>query len=103
MPKENSLFKLFSIGKSFEGREIYGVKISTGGSKEKPVVLIDAGIHAREWIAPSTAMYTIRRFARNETKDIEILNNVDFYIIPVLNPDGYQFTRSSPYVSYFQN
>ena len=26
---------------------------------DKPIVWVDAGIHAREWIAPATALYLI--------------------------------------------
>lgn len=28
---------------------------------EKPAIWIDAGIHAREWIAPAVALYFIKR------------------------------------------
>ena len=30
------------------------------------------------------------------------LNNLDFYIVPCLNPDGYEYTRSSPIPSVRQ-
>lgn len=30
-------------------------------SPNKPIIWIDAGIHAREWIAPATALYIISR------------------------------------------
>jgi murein tripeptide amidase MpaA len=47
----------FSIGNSWEGRPIEGVKIS-----KKPgnvAIFVEAGIHAREWISPATATYII--------------------------------------------
>ena len=28
-------------------------------AEDKPAIWIDAGIHAREWIAPATALYVI--------------------------------------------
>ena len=28
-------------------------------NSEKPAIWIDAGIHAREWIAPATLIYTV--------------------------------------------
>ena len=34
-------------------------------NSEKPAVWIDAGIHAREWIAPATLIYTIYKVKSN--------------------------------------
>ncbi|CAD6194913.1 unnamed protein product [Caenorhabditis auriculariae] len=53
-----------NISKSFEGRQIYGVKIhSRAGAPmpEKPSIIVDAGVHAREWIAPAVALYMIKK------------------------------------------
>ena len=83
---------LFSIGSSFEGRQMYGVKISSGGNKTKPAILIDAGIHAREWVAPTTALYAISRLVKLKSK--HTYQNVDWYIIPQINPDGYEFSHT---------
>ncbi|XP_033229018.1 uncharacterized protein LOC117180638 [Belonocnema kinseyi] len=83
---------LFSIGSSFEGRQMYGVKISSGENETKPAILIDAGIHAREWIAPTTALFAISRLVKNESR--HIYENLDWYIIPQINPDGYEYSRT---------
>ncbi|KAJ8950621.1 hypothetical protein NQ318_010820, partial [Aromia moschata] len=55
---------LVNLGKSFEGRDILGVRISSGGSG-KTTIFIDAGIHAREWIAPPVALYIIHQLVEN--------------------------------------
>ena len=34
-------------------------KISSGGSN-KPIIWVDGGIHAREWISPASTMYLVR-------------------------------------------
>ncbi|XP_034180196.2 carboxypeptidase B [Osmia lignaria lignaria] len=81
---------LINIGKSYEGRSMVVLKLSTGG-KNKPAIFIDAGIHAREWIAPVTALYTVDQILTNHKY---LLNKVDWYILPVLNPDGYEFTHA---------
>lgn len=39
---------LETIGKSYEGRNLYLVKVSTNPKANKPVIFIDAGHHARE-------------------------------------------------------
>jgi murein tripeptide amidase MpaA len=60
--------------------------------------LIDAGVHAREWIAPATALYLIRElvqvFEANQTgtdRSSDILK-YDWIVIPTLNPDGYIYS-----------
>ena len=45
-----------SIGKSFEDREIYRVDI---GNTNMPKIIIDCGIHAREWASPAFCLYVI--------------------------------------------
>nr|XP_003699796.1 PREDICTED: carboxypeptidase B-like [Megachile rotundata] len=80
---------LINIGKSYEGRSMVVLKLSTGG-KNKPAIFIDAGIHAREWIAPITALYAVDQILTNNK---QLLKDVDWYVLPVLNPDGYEFTH----------
>lgn len=41
--------------------KIIKVGYSNSSKPNKPIVWIDAGIHAREWIAPATAMYIINK------------------------------------------
>ena len=85
---------LFSIGRSFEGRRIYGVKISNDlNSGVKPTIFIDAGIHAREWIAPATALYLIRKLSLLASLNDTITQNIDYYIVPLVNPDGYEYSH----------
>lgn len=84
------------IGYSFEGRALYVIKISRGG-EGKPKILIDAGIHAREWLAPSTALYTIHQLVVNKSNE-HLYENVDWHIVPSINPDGYEYSHTS--VSY---
>ncbi len=91
----------FSIGSSYEGREIRGLKISgTGGSKAtRPAVLLNSGQHAREWIAPLASMYAAEQLLGQYDSESDVrgvLDEVDFYVIPVVNPDGYHFSWGSP-------
>ena len=41
---------LITIGKSSEGRPLQVLRLGSG-SKSKPAVFIDGGIHAREWVS----------------------------------------------------
>nr|CAD7425782.1 unnamed protein product [Timema monikensis] len=92
--KYRNLVRVESIGKTYEGRDILVIQISTDRSARRPIVLIDAGIHAREWIAPSMALYIINRLVENQVDTEELVAKVDWHIIPVINPDGYEYTHT---------
>ncbi|CAI2304572.1 unnamed protein product [Caenorhabditis sp. 36 PRJEB53466] len=88
--------KLIKVGTSVEGREILGLKFGKD-TPDKKIVVIDAGIHAREWAAIHTASYFINLIVNSREEDPQIQNYLDnlvIYIIPVLNPDGYEYTRT---------
>ena len=51
------------------------------------------GIHAREWITPATLTYMINELIDNPLKYDCILNDFDFYFIPLMNPDGYVYSH----------
>lgn len=96
--KNPKMVKLEQIGKSVEGRELVVAKISEGEAGRKPGLFIDAGIHAREWIAPAAALYIISQLVENP-QNRQLLKGVDWYILPVVNPDGYEFTHTHVRVS----
>lgn len=59
-------------------------------------VFIEAQIHAREWIAGATATYVLDQLLRSPNPEIQDLaTNIDWYIIPITNPDGYEYTRTT--------
>ncbi|CAH1784537.1 unnamed protein product [Owenia fusiformis] len=85
-----------SIGTSYEGRNIRLIKIGTQTNTTKRAVFIDCGIHAREWIAPATCTYFIWRLTQDYGSVAEVtrlVDTYDFFIQPVVNPDGYEYTR----------
>ncbi|KAE8747822.1 hypothetical protein FOCC_FOCC005434, partial [Frankliniella occidentalis] len=55
------LVTLQPLGRSWEGRAMTGVLVSLGGNKKRPSILVDAGIHAREWIAPAFTLYLLQQ------------------------------------------
>ncbi|KAH3722336.1 carboxypeptidase B-like [Dreissena polymorpha] len=86
---------LFNITKSYEGRMMTGLKISTPSPFTKPAFFIESGIHAREWISPATAIYMFGQMLDRYKIDSDITKMVDmfdWYLLPVTNPDGYAFT-----------
>lgn len=81
-----------TIGNSVQGRPIKLLKISNGKSGNK-AVWMDGGIHAREWISPATVTYIISQIVENYDND-PLLKNVDWYVAPLLNPDGYEYSHT---------
>ncbi|KFP31268.1 Carboxypeptidase A2, partial [Colius striatus] len=85
------------IGESYEKRPLYVLKFSTGGNN-RPAIWIDAGIHAREWVTQASAVWMAQKIASDYGKDPSItslLNNMDIFLLPVANPDGYVFTHTT--------
>ncbi len=83
---------MHAIGTSLEGRPLWAMKIGRGTP-----MLINGTQHAREWIAAMTATCVADRLVRDYDKDPAIRNFVDhtaLWIVPVANPDGYQYSWS---------
>ena len=90
------LAKVIEIGKSYEGRPIKVIKLSKPGSKAgRPSIFIEGGIHAREWISPASVLYILYLYTVRNAKFSDIFNHYDVYILPVLNPDGYEYTHTN--------
>jgi len=97
-----SFITLTNMGSSHEERKILMLKVgnSPRGSETR-AVWIDGGIHAREWIAVATATYLLDKivtvFRDNDTSTCEAraVQAVDWYIAPLLNPDGYEYSHTN--------
>ncbi len=88
------LAQRFVAGRSVEGREIVGLRIS-GRAGFRPGVLFHGGQHAREWITVPTALFIADRLIRRYDSDPyvrELVNRAEWLIIPVMNPDGYEYS-----------
>ncbi|KAJ6638129.1 Carboxypeptidase B [Pseudolycoriella hygida] len=83
------------IGRSAQNRILYALKISNGGFGNKPLIFIEGGCHAREWVSQATVMYLIHRLVEDPVASNELLENADWIITPNLNPDGYEFSRTN--------
>ncbi|XP_029795948.1 carboxypeptidase B [Suricata suricatta] len=83
-----------AIGTTFEGRTMYLLKVGKTGPN-KPAIFMDCGFHAREWISPAFCQWFVREAIRTYGREIhmtELLNKLDFYVLPVFNIDGYIYT-----------
>jgi len=87
------LTKLYSLGKSVEGRDMWCLEVTSdkGDAKRKPGMYIDGNIHGNEVqggeAVAYTAWYLCHQYGRLE-KVNELLDRAVFYLIPTINPDG---------------
>ncbi|MBI5653929.1 MAG: carboxypeptidase [Chloroflexi bacterium] len=83
-----------SIGKSFEGRDIWVATVtnfSSGDAQDKPALWADGNIHASEVSPSSACLYLINKLVNEYGKNSDITRALDtraFYICPRFNPDG---------------
>jgi predicted deacylase len=84
----------YDIGMSIEGRTIRAIRVTADGADDRPAVVITAGQHAREWIAVSSGMYVIDQLVQraDEPEVAAMLEAVQVFVIPIVNPDGYAFS-----------
>lgn len=89
-----NLARLESIGKSYEGRDIYLLTVSdfkTGDPDKKPAMYIDGNIHSNEIQGAEFSLYTAWYLTEMfEELDFvkELLADKTFYINPTINPDA---------------
>ena len=70
-----------------------GAPLTRDGSK--PTVLYIGAQHAREWITPEMNRRLMHYLLENYTRDRkvrELINTRELWIVPVANPDGYDWT-----------
>lgn len=96
------LARLESIGKSYEGRDLWCLTISNfgkGDADKKPAIYIDGNIHSNEVQGAEFALYTAWYLTESfaDTKYIqELLGDKTFYIVPTINPDGRESYLKKP-------
>uniref|UniRef100_A0AAG5DGT9 Peptidase M14 domain-containing protein n=1 Tax=Anopheles atroparvus TaxID=41427 RepID=A0AAG5DGT9_ANOAO len=77
------------IGSSVEHRDIKSITIN---KDQRETVLIIGNVHAREWVAMTSAIYLIHELVRN-ADSYPYLARFKWIIVPVPNPDGYEYCR----------
>jgi hypothetical protein len=94
------LISFFDAGTSIEGREIWGVRITAPGNPDaRPEIAFTGTQHAREWVSPMTVTYIIEQLVTGYGIDADVTNsldNIEFHIIPIVNPDGYDYSWADP-------
>lgn len=50
-------------------------------------------MHAREWIGTAVATYILNQLTEKNNTYSKLLEASDWMILPVVNPDGYEFSH----------
>lgn len=89
--------EVFQFGRTEEGRDIMGIRVTSEehlAQETLPIVFITAATSARDWITAMSAVNLIHMLAEYRHFYGEIVDNIDWYILPVANPDGYVFSMT---------
>ncbi len=103
--QHRKIAKLYRIGTTTQGREIVAVRITEGrgshgkrakrgssGGGDREAVLYQGTTHAREWISTEVVRRLMEYFAGNSSKARKLRSERELWFVPVVNPDGYQYT-----------
>ncbi|XP_046807934.1 carboxypeptidase B [Lucilia cuprina] len=112
--------KIHTLGTTFERRSIKCIEINWNNEKAKEnrarsapinymelklleenspnngrnIVFIEGGTHAREWLSVTVALNCIYQLTEKNVRHRDLLRKLKFYIVPVVNPDGYEYARN---------
>ena len=97
--KYPNIIKIETIGKTWENRDILLATISMDiqTADLKPALLYTGTIHAREWIGNELAVSFINYLLENYSSNPKVLETITkntLYIVPCLNPDGFEYSRT---------
>ncbi|XP_041355238.1 zinc carboxypeptidase-like [Gigantopelta aegis] len=89
-----------TIGHSLENRPIEKLEInSASGVPNKKIIYLEVLAHAREWITTASTMYFIDNLLNPDAAKASeaqfLLDNFEWHIVPVTNPDGYLYSWGS--------
>ncbi len=105
-----SIVQRFSLGTSYEGRQIWGLKVSDNVATDEtnePEVLFTHNQHAREHLTVEMALYLLNELTSRYGTDTRITNAVntrEIWIVPSINPDGSEYdVATGSYRSWRKN
>jgi putative cell wall-binding protein len=95
-----SIVQRFSIGRSWEGRELWAAKVSDNVTTDEaePEVLVVAGHHAGEHMGVEAAIGLLHALVDAYGTDVNAtrrVNATELWIVFNLNPDGTEFDHAS--------
>jgi hypothetical protein len=90
--------KLYSIGKTYEDRDIWCLEISDnpGEDEVEPGVFLMGLHHAREWPSLEICLYVANELTSNYSLNpniTKVVNTCRIWLVACVNPDGYYYSH----------
>jgi carboxypeptidase T len=90
------LVRRFSIGRSYQGRELWAAKVSdnAGADEAEPEALFTCGQHAREHLTIEMCLYLLDELTSAYGSDSAVtttVNTREVYLVFNVNPDGSEY------------
>ncbi len=97
----------FSIGKSYQGRDLWAVKISDNVNvdENEPEVMFDGGTHSDEHMGVEMALRIFHWLVDGYGKDpriTSIVNTREVWIVFMVNPDGAEYDISGGHFHFWR-
>ncbi len=90
--------RVFTVGASYQGRPIRAVRLAAQSLSgiddpgDRPAVLFECGMHAREWASSEMCLWYLQSFALGflftPSRVNELLEHATVWVVPMVNPDG---------------
>jgi hypothetical protein len=100
--KYPDLAKMYSIGRSLKGKELWVLELSnrkTKPAEDKPGYYVDGGIHSCELTGAEQVLYLAWYFSTQYGKQADVTSLLDtraLYLRPKFNPDGADYCLTHP-------
>jgi len=90
------LVSFFSLGSSWQGRDLLGLRLSAG-PEAKPGIAFFGAHHAREHLSVEVPLLLARYLIENRDHPAirPLLETRDIYFVPMVNPDGAEYDIES--------
>jgi len=95
-----------NLGKSLEGRDLAGIRLSANPNKDSLPTAVFLGCHhAREHLSVEVPLKLARHLADRYQRDpriTQLLNTREVWIVPMINPDGAEYDIASGSYRYWR-
>lgn len=94
-----NITRLYSIGSSVQGRELYVMEITKNPGKhssEKPEVKYVGNMHGNEVVGREVLLLLLRYLCENYGTDervTRLVETIRLHVLPSMNPDGYEISK----------
>lgn len=84
---------VITTGTTYEGRNVTGIRISRRSGRK--AFVLEGGLQGADWLSPVTLTYVVDQLINSNDDEARTASmDFDWYIFPVTNPDGYEYSQN---------